>query len=158
MKPILVIFNGIQFPYYLMEYSLVLAWKQGLALHALFLTARREISETYAFPNDMELVEKAFISENLDKENSRIIKDRMKIASDMAIFEEVECTTEHITNCSLHQISGIITGYDQVFVDVKYDNENSSMLCNTAFSLAELMALAPAKIKQVSAELEIPLK
>lgn len=50
MESVLVIFNGIKFPYYLMEYSIAQAKGHLASLHALFVTAKEEKEEGIYFP------------------------------------------------------------------------------------------------------------
>lgn len=149
MNSALVIFNGIKFPYYLMEYSLAQAKQQELQLHALFLKARKEISEGYGFPSDLKATEEKINIEDGENDDLRIINHHMKLAIDMAGSENVNCTTELITDCSLEDITKLIKNFDEVYVDTAYDDENTSMLGNTKFKLTDLIEQAPSKIKQV---------
>jgi hypothetical protein len=150
MNSALVIFNGIKFPYYLMEYSLARAKQQESSLHVLFLKAGKEITEGYGFPSDLKATEKKTAIEESEDDDLRIINHHMKLAIDMAASENVNCTTELITDCSLEKISTLIKNYDEIYVDSAYDDENTSMLGNNKFTLTNLIEQAPSKIKQVS--------
>ncbi len=149
MNSALVIFNGIKFPFYLMEYSLARAKQQESSLHALFLKAGKEISEGYGFPSDLKATEEKIDIEDGEKDDLRIINHHIKLAMDMASSENVICTTELITDCSLEKISVIIKNFNEIYVDTAYDDENTSMLGNTTFKLTDLIEQAPSKIKQV---------
>ncbi|MEO5998375.1 MAG: hypothetical protein ABIN89_16595 [Chitinophagaceae bacterium] len=150
MKSALVIFNGIKFPYYLMEYALAQAKENKAAMHLVFLRARKENSESYGFPSDLEATEEKSAVEDDEKYNREIIIHHMKLANDMVASEGITCKTELQTDCSIEEISHLMKNFDVVYIDADYDNENTSLLGNEKFSLSELIEEAPSKIKLVS--------
>ncbi len=149
MKAALVIFNGIKFPYYLIEYALTEAKQQQASVHALFLKAKKEVSEGYGFPSDFNQAENVTDINDALEDDIRIINHHMKLATDMAQSEGVACTNELITECSLEDILKITETFDIVYIDGAYDDENTSMLSNNRFKLADLMKRASSPVKLV---------
>lgn len=152
MKSALVIFNGIKFPYYLMEYALAQVKEHEAEVHVIFLRAREENSESYGFPSDMKATEEKTAVEDDEKYNRDIIIQHMNLANDMAASEGITCKTELLIDCSIGEISILMKNFDVVYIDADYDNENTSLLGNEKFSLSELIEEAPSKVKLVSEE------
>lgn len=152
MKSVLVIFNGIKFPYYLMEYSIAQAKGHSASLHVLFVTAKEEKEEGYVFPSDLSQTETLTDSEDALQDDRKIIRHNMKLATDMAAGENVPCTTEILPGSSLAETITVVNKFDLVCLDSDYDDETASMLTNNRFTLNDLMKQATAQIKLISDE------
>ncbi len=156
MKSALIIFNGIKFPYNLMEFVLAHVKQEQIPLHVLFLKAQKGVSEGYGFPSDINQTEEIDGIKNAQKEDISLINHHMKLAVDMAAFEGITCTTQLITDCSLKEILKIIDNHDEVYVDAAFDDDNTSMLNSNKFSLKDLIAQASSPIKVVSKDDSTP--
>lgn len=150
MKSVLVIFNGIKFPYYLMEYSIAQAKAHAASLHVLFVTAKDEKEEGYAFPSDLSQTETLTDSEDALKDDKKIIRHNMKLAADMATGENISLTTEILPGSSLKEILAVVNKFDLVCLDSEYDNDTDSMFTNNRFTLNDLIKQATAQVKLVT--------
>lgn len=150
MKSVLVIFNGIKFPYYLMEYSIAQAKAHAASLHVLFVTAKDEKEEGYAFPSDLSQTETLTDSEDALKDDIKIIRRNMKLAADMTAGENIPYTTDILPGSSLEETLTVVNKFDLVCLDSDYDDDTDSMLTNNRFTLKDLMKLATAPVKLVA--------
>lgn len=146
MKSALIIFNGLKFPYYVVEYALAQIKQQNASLHNLFLKATKEISENYGFPSDLQVAEEITNREDAQKDDMNIINDHIKLVTDMARSEGVACTNKMITDCSLHEVLKLLNSFDSVYIDAGFDSESTSMLANNKFKLSELIARATVPV------------
>ena len=150
MKSALIIFNGLKFPYYLVEYALVQTKQQNATLHTLFLKAKKEISENYGFPSDLQVAQEITDREDAQKDDMSIINDHIKLVADMAKSVGVACTNKLITSCSLHDVLKLMNSFDNVYIDAAFDSESTSMLGNNKFKLSELIARAAVPVTVVA--------
>lgn len=150
MKSVLVIFNGIKFPYYLIEYSIAQAKAHAALLHVLFVIAKEEKDKGYGFPSDLSQTETLADSEDALKDDLKIIRHNMKLAADMAAEENIPCTTEILTGSSLEETLIVVNKFDLVCLDSEYDDDSDSMLTNNRFKLNDLVKQVTAPVKLVA--------
>lgn len=149
MKSVLVIFNGIKFPYYLIEYGIAQAKYHHASVHALFLKAGKESSEGYGFPSDMAQAETLTSSEDALQDDKKIISKQMRLAKGMAEMENVSCTTELITDCSLKEMLEVVKNYDLICLDVAFDDQTPALLTSNRFTARELIGQTASPVKLV---------
>src|SRR5690606_41955314 len=65
--PILLILNGIRFPFGLLNAAIDWCKQNGSALHAIFMKAEDEVGEGYVYPSDLEAAED--LNDTQDSEN-----------------------------------------------------------------------------------------
>lgn len=152
MKSVLVIFNGIKFPYYLLEYALAQAKEQGSTLHALFLKAASETEEGYGFPNDLDQAETLTDAGDAQKDDEKIIGHQVKLTQDMAAGENVPCKTELRTDSTLEEILEVAKTADLLCLDAAYD-DSSFLLNNTRIDFTALKNQASCPVKLVSEDM-----
>lgn len=152
MKSVLVIFNGIKFPYYLMEYSIAQAKGHSASLHVLFVIAKEEKDKGYGFPSDLSQTETLTNSEDALQDDRKIIRHNIKLATSMAAEENIPCTTKILSGSSLAETLTVINKFDLVCLDSDYDDDTTSMLTNNRFTLNELMKQATSPVKLISDE------
>jgi len=150
MKAILVIFNGIRFPYYLIEHAIAQAKEHTASLHALFLKAKEESGEGYGFPSDLDQAVSLTDAEDAGRDDKTIIRHHVKLAADMASTENVSFTSEVLTDSSLQETLKIVNGFGMVFLDAAYDDDSPSMLTNDRFTLKDLVEKASVPVKTIS--------
>lgn len=149
MKSVLVIFNGIKFPYYLMDYAIAQAKYHHASVHALFLKAGKESSEGYGFPSDMAQAETLTNSEDALQDDEKIISKQMHLAEGMGEMENVTCTTEMMTDCSLKDMLELVKNHDLICLDVTFDDETPAMLTSNRFTSRELISQTSSPVKMV---------
>jgi hypothetical protein len=153
MQSVLVIFNGIKFPYYLMEHAVSQAKAHSASLHAIFLRAKEETDEGYGFPSDLDQAVTLTDAENAESDDNRIIGDHMKLAAKIAETEGVTFTMALLTDSSLSEVLHIVNGFDLVFLDAAYDDDSTSMLTNKRFTAEHLVDQASVPVQLISKEI-----
>ncbi len=147
MKKALVIFNGISFPYYLVDHALAWAKKNDAGLHALFIKAENEVEEGYVFPSDLDAAEALSDSEDAEEGDEHVIASQIKLLGDMAKTEDIPFTSELLTDPSLEDILAIARGQDLLFIDHNFNE--LGILTATEFSLKELIKKTPCPVEVV---------
>ncbi|MEJ7769759.1 MAG: hypothetical protein WKF89_18210 [Chitinophagaceae bacterium] len=150
MKSILVIFNGIKFPFHLMEYALKQAKSQSASLHALFLKGKEETSTGYGFPSDLGQAENVTDSEDAREDDEKIIRHHMKLSEDMAITESIPFTSAILANSSLTETTHLMKPFHMVLLDAAYDVETNSLLTNDRFTAQDLIEKSSSPVTLVS--------
>ncbi|HLG38388.1 MAG TPA: hypothetical protein VI461_01930 [Chitinophagaceae bacterium] len=139
MKTAFVIFNGIQFPFYLVDHAIDWAAKNGGSLHGLFIHSNKEPPEGYIFPSDIDPAENIYGKEEAEKGNENVIHTQIKLFTDMMRSKNISVTTRELINPSLDDISGITGSADIVFVDAAFDK--AYLLAATGFNLKHLKTI-----------------
>lgn len=152
MKTVLVIFNGIKFPYYLLEFALAQAKERGASLHALFLKAARETEEGYGFPNDLDQAETLTDAEDAKEDDEKIIRQQMKLTQDTASVENINCKTELRTNSRLAEILQLVKNVDLLCLDAASD-DSPFLLNDDRIDFNELINQATCPVQVVSEDM-----
>lgn len=149
MKKGYIIFNGIRFPYYLVDHAIAWAEKNKAALYAIFLKGVEE-EEGYLFPSDLDAAEKLMNKEDAEKDDEALIKDDMKLLFDMAKSKGVEIQAEELNDPSLDQALKKVKDAAIVFIDANADPED--IAAPTKFTLNDLVGKLGVPVEQVDEE------
>jgi hypothetical protein len=117
----IVIFNGIQFHYYLVDHAVDWAVKNKGELLGLFVHSGKEPPEGYIFPSDIDPAENLYDKSDAEKNNEKVIHEQIKLFTDMAKGKNIPVYTEQLLNPSLEDIEEITEGAEILFVDAEYD-------------------------------------
>lgn len=147
MKSALVIFNGIRFPYYLVDHVIAWAKKNSAKLHALFIKAKHREKEGYVFPSDLDAAENLTGNEDLEQGDVAVIRDQMKLLKDMAKSENISLDSDLLTDPSLDDILGIAKKSDILFIDA--DDNESGILSVTRFTMKDLVKKSPCPVETI---------
>jgi len=143
----LVIFNGIRFPFYLVDH--VIAWSKNnnANLHALFIKAKHEVNEGYIFPSDLDAAEE--LSDNSDAEqgDEHVIQSQIKILEDMAKTKDIPFKSEVLIEPSLEDILAKAKGQNILFIDHDFNEEG--ILSVTRWKLGNLIKKSPCPVEAI---------
>ena len=147
MKTALVIFNGIQFPYYLVDHAIDWSVKNDSGLHGLFVHSDKEPPEGYGFPSDINPAEQLFDSQQARRGNENVIYSQIIVFRDMARQKGVSVQTDELINPSLKDILDLTRGASVLFVDAAYSK--SFILAATSFSFKDLISKSACPVELV---------
>jgi hypothetical protein len=148
MKKALLVFNGIQFPFYLVDHALDWATKNNGSLQALFVHSKSEPCEGYLFPSDIDPAEDIFDKEDAEKSNENVIRSQIKLFLDMAAGKNVPAQAQELINPSLPDMEKITEPADILFVDAEYDK--AFLLAGEGFHLKALLKVAKCPVETVN--------
>ena len=148
MKKALVIFNGIEFPYYLVDHAIQWALKNEATLHGVFIHTDKEPPEGYVFPSDIDPAEKMYDKDDAEKANVNVIHSQVKLFIDMAKGKDVLATTEELTNPHLNDIIKITSSADILLIDEAFDK--AYILGVTRFDLKEIKAKSNCRVEVIN--------
>jgi len=149
MKKGYIIFNGIRFPYYLVDHAIAWAEKNKAALYAVFLKGGEE-EEGYPFPSDLDAAEKLMNKEDAEKDDDALIKDDMKLLHDMAKSKGVELQAEELNDPTIDEVLKKVKDATVVFVDANADPDD--IAAPTKFTLNELLGKLGVPVEQIHEE------
>lgn len=147
MKTAWVIVNGTEFPYFLADRAIARAAGEGYGLHALFLTAAKELRKGYVYPSDINQAEALSDDGDSEKDNAALIRDQMKLFIDTAGGKSVTATAEWLADPSLDEVLEKLEGADRLFLAPGYGD--LALLAVTRFRLEELADRAPCPVEIV---------
>ncbi|MEJ7738442.1 MAG: universal stress protein [Chitinophagaceae bacterium] len=152
MKSVLVIFNGIKFPYYLLEFALARAKEKNATLHALFLKAADEDTAGYGFPNDLDQAETLTDEADAKSDDEKIIRHQIKLTEDTAATENVSCKTELRTNSSLAEILQLSQNAELLCLNAGED-DSPSLLTDNRIDFNDVINQASCPVIMVSEDM-----
>jgi hypothetical protein len=151
MKTALVIFNGIRFPFYVVDHVIAWAKKNSASLHVLFVKAKHREKEGYVFPSDIDAAEALADTEDAEHDDVLIIRSQMKLLEDIAKTENIPFKSELLTDPSQDDILLIAKKSDILFIDAG-DNE-SGILSVNSFSMNDLVKKSSCPVELIKAEI-----
>lgn len=147
MKTALVIFNGIQFPYYLVDHAISWAAKNDGDLHGLFVYSDKEPREGYIFPSDIDPAENLYNKSDAEQVNVGVIHAQIKLFRDMAKGKNISVQTEELISPSLEDILEITEAASILFIDAVSDK--SYLLACTSFDFKDLIEESKCPVEMV---------
>ena len=147
MKTALVIFNGIQFHYYLVDHAIAWALRNNGNLHGLFIHSDKEPPEGYIFPSDIDPAENLYNKSAAVKSNVNVIVGQIKLFTDLVKGRNISVHTEEISNPSLADIIEITEGAGILFIDADYDS--AFLLAATSFEMKDLVEGSKCPVEMV---------
>jgi len=152
MKTALIIFNGIRFPFYMVDHVMAWAKKNSAQLHALFIKAKHREKEGYVFPSDLDAAENLTGNEDLEQGDVAVIHNQMKLLKDVARSENISLESNLLTDPSLDDILEIAKKSDILFIDA--DDDGSGILSVTGFTMKQLIKKSPCPVEAIKAGIE----
>lgn len=147
MKTALVIFNGIQFSYNLVDRAIDWAVENQAGLHGLFVYSDKEPPEGYIFPSDIDPAEDLYSKKDAEKNNEKIIVGQIKLLTDMARTKGISVNAEQVLNPPLKKILANLEGAEILFIDEKHDD--AFLLACTSFKLKDLVKQSKCPVEMV---------
>jgi hypothetical protein len=121
MKTILMILNGINLPFHVIDFVIDKAKKESYKIYALFLKGTQEPPKGYLFPNDLATTETWTSDSDAIKDDEEIISENMKLVKEMIEDEKILYTSTLKTNASVDDVVEVSRTADLVVVDQNFD-------------------------------------
>lgn len=150
MKTILVLLNGIQLPYRVIEYAIEWAEKNSGNIYVLFLQSEKETSNNYAFPNDLRLAETETDKANAKRDDEEILSTNRQLIEEMAEAKNIPYQFKTIVNAKLNDVLEVSKNVSIIVVDEDFDDVGLP-LSNKNISLKQIMHHANCPVQVVPA-------
>lgn len=138
MKTAGVVFNGIQFPFTLMDQAVLWARNNKASLHALFLISDQVGLGEFNSADTAEAMDPQLKKDEAQKNTETYLVHQRKLVEDTAAVEKINCITEIRKNPSLAEILKTSENWDILFLDADADPAHS-LHAVTSFTMEELM-------------------
>jgi len=90
------------------------------SLVALFLKAKHETREGYIFPSDLDAAQNLQKNEDAEAANINVINSNITMLQHSASSEDIDLTTQLLSDPSAEQISQPLSDCECVFIDDKF--------------------------------------
>jgi hypothetical protein len=117
MKSAFVIFNGIRFPFNLMDKAMDWAVAHQASLTAIFLHSSEQLEEGYGFPSDIDAAEELNTDADAERSNETLIRGYFKLLLDNAAAKKISLKIESRTDESKEELVAELKKADKVFLD-----------------------------------------
>lgn len=144
-----VIFNGIRFPFYLMDRAVSWSKENKAELQVIFLQATSQEREDYAFPSDIDAAEKLTNEKDAEQGNEKIILQYINLIKDVCAAKNLKCEIERLTDSSLDEVLERLNNTDRIFLD-QAEDRNPAPLANDNFTMKDLFEKNPSKTEFVN--------
>ena len=131
-----ILFNGIQYPFSIVEKAIEWAKINKASLQGIFLKSADEVKEGYIFPSDLDSAEDLNDNEDTENANVRVIKKNMEVLKGAAQTEHINCQVQLLTDPDKDELANVIGNSDQLFVDEHF--EESGILKTSSINLKDL--------------------
>lgn len=121
MKTIVIIINGINLPYHVIEYAIEKAKENSATIFVLFLKGKHEPPKGYGYPSDLPATETWTSEEEAISEDEHLITDNMNMVKQMIEDEKISCRFALKTNASVRDVAKTVEESDLIVVDEKFD-------------------------------------
>ena len=138
MKSAYILFNGIRFPFELMDEAIQWANENNATLTAIFLHSSEQDDEGYGFPSDIDAAEDFKDDNDAQQSNEALLRRYVKVFQDAAIAKKVKLSILSKEDTSKDEVIQLIKNGDKVFVDAG-PNENDIPWGVRKFEMSELV-------------------
>lgn len=121
MKTIMIIINGINLPYHVIDHAIDKAKKGSSEIFALFLKGKREPPKGYGYPSDLSTTETWEPNQEAVNKDEQLISDNMQLVKQMIEDEEIPYRSSLKTNATIEDIVQIAAIADLIVVDENFD-------------------------------------
>jgi hypothetical protein len=123
MGTIIILVNGLDMPYHVVDRAIAIAKEKKSRLLAIFLEGKRERREGYVFPSDLDAAEKGITEAETLVEDKEIISHNSDVIARMAEFDGIQLESKIIENPKLEELIQIFEGADLIVADRDFDSE-----------------------------------
>jgi len=149
MKTAGVVFNGIQFPFTLMDQAIHWAKENKAALHAVFLFSSNNSSNGFGSPEETLLTENPEARQETEKSTDSFLSHQRKLVADTCDVEKIVCITEIRKDPTIEEILAITTNWDILFLDAISDPAGA-LQAVSSFSMDDLMEMSACSVAWVN--------
>ena len=126
MSKAAILFNGIRFPFVVIDHAF--EWARGAdhSLRVIYLLARHEISDGYVFPSDLDISENLSDDAETTRDNDAVIRSNMQMLNHRAQLEGISFESLVLIDPSTKQLSEAVKDCKYIFVDEDIDEMTGS--------------------------------
>src|SRR5687768_7477043 len=118
-----LLFNGVAYPFTVVDKAFAWSKQSGSSLKALFLHSDEETPEGYVFPSDLDVAENLSTTEDAEIANLRIIESNIRMIKNQASSEHVDLTTQKLIDPTSDQLLSELGDAERVFASVNIDEK-----------------------------------
>jgi hypothetical protein len=148
MKTAGVVFNGIQFPFTLMDQAILWARNNRASLHAIFLISDETGLSGLNLADNARAMDEQLKKEESQKNTETYLTHQRKLVEDTAAVEKIPCLTEIRQNPAISDILSISEKWDILFLDADADPAHSLHAVRN-FTMEELMERSACNVAWV---------
>lgn len=111
-----VLFNGIRFPFSLIDASFDWAKERAGSLTALYMISNEAYEEEYIFPSDLDVAESFFTDADSVSADMNIVQSNLQMLKHRAETDGILLQSQLITNPSEEKLNEIVKEYDVIFM------------------------------------------
>ena len=116
-----LLFNGLAYPFPVVDAAFAWSKQRGASLVALFLRACGEQSEGYVFPSDLDAAEDLSSTEDAEAANLRVIESNILMLQHHASSEHIDLTTKKLVDPGPDQLLNELADAERIFAAVNID-------------------------------------
>ena len=150
MGTILILINGMDLPYSVMDKAIPIDREKRSKILAIFLQGKKEQKEGYAFPSDLDAAEKGISEEETLKEDKEIISHNSQVVSQMAKSAGLEVESKIIEEPKMEDLRLYFDNADQILIAKDFDEE--LLLEARSITLQDIIEYGGSKVEFVEKE------
>jgi hypothetical protein len=142
-----LLFNGIKFPFNVVDRAISWAKQSKGSLVAIFLKSEKMEKEGYIFPSDFDAAENLAENRAANTNLSLIIDSNIRILEHQAIGEHIEVRTALLTNPTDEELLDQLGGSEYIFTSKEIGEPGA--LTSDSSSLKKLLKDLPSRMELI---------
>jgi hypothetical protein len=142
-----LLFNGIKFPFNVVDRAINWAKQSKGSLVAIFLKSEKMEKEGYVFPSDLDAAENLAENSAANTNLSLIIDSNIRILEHQAIGEQIEVRTALLTNPTDEELLDQLGGSEYIFTSKEI--EEPGALTSASNSLKKILKDLPSRMELI---------
>ena len=147
MSKAALLFNGIKFPFPVIDRAFNWAKQDQGSLVAIFLKAEKDTAEGYVFPSDLDAAEDLSENEDATASHENIIQSNIRMLQHRAADEHTELRVVQLTDPSEEVLLDELGGCECVFASDKITE--TAILTVDSINLEKWLANPPIPVELV---------
>jgi hypothetical protein len=144
MEKAYIIFNGIQYPFPVVEAAISWARQSKAMLAALFIRAQDSPAEGYLFPSDLDAAEKVSTTDDANASHEAVLESNIRMLENEAARHDIPLDVKMLTEPSDEDMAGELTDASMIFAA---DNlEKQGILTVDSIDWARILHEHPSRI------------
>ena len=132
-----LLFNGVAYPFPVVDKAFAWSKQGGGSLKALFLHSGKETPEGYVFPSDLDAAENLSTTDEAEAANLRIIESNIRMLKNQASSEHIDLAVQKLIDPTSDQLLSELGDAERVFASINIDEMR--ILSTVKVNLKELL-------------------
>ena len=125
MTKVAVLFNGIRFPFKVIDRAFEWCKKENGLMLAVYLLAEDADPEGYIFPSDIDAAEDISDDDDSVSDNEKVVKSHINMLKNRAAAEQITFQSIVLHDPEEELLSDTLQGYEYIFVAEDVDELSS---------------------------------